>query len=232
MKSGCFSQSTDSDTTKKVISQVRSSLGLNNKPLYLGGCSAGGGMIQRLVAKGFIQCDGMFNESATSGDPSNKTPGSLWTVLSTAKEKANAEQKAAALRKYGKPAAVLVSPKRNIMPDFFYNQFASISMTNSEKMADSLRKSGMIDASGNILKDPKQPRTWYANLQRDVPIPETKLSFWNSGVVQAMMTAYAVHDAVSMYMTTFLKYAESGFKADINQLAKQYAVTKPAFVIV
>jgi hypothetical protein len=47
-----------------------------------------------------------------------------------------------------------------------------------------------------------------------------------------MLTAQAVHDAVSMYMTTFLKWAESDFKADINELAKKFAVTKPAYVIV
>ena len=46
------------------------------------------------------------------------------------------------------------------------------------------------------------------------------------------MTSYAVHDAVSCYMTTFLKWAESGFKANVNDLAKQYIVLKPAFVVV
>jgi hypothetical protein len=44
-----------------------------------------------------------------------------------------------------------------------------------------------------------------------------------------MMVAYAHHDAVAVYMTTFLKWAESGFKANINDLAKQFAVTKPAY---
>ena len=105
-------------------------------------------------------------------------------------------------------------------------------MEDSKRIASSLRSSGLIDESGNIKKDPKQPRTWYAKLQKDVKIPETRLAFWNSGIVEAMMTAFAVHDAISMYMTTFLKWAESGFKANINELAKQYAVTKPAFVVV
>ena len=230
-KTGCFSQNgSDPVTTKSAIDQVRNTLRIQGKPLYLGGCSAGGGMIQRLVAKGFIKCDGMFNESATSADPSNQTPASLWTVLSTQKEKAEAEKKAGTLRRYRKPAAVLVSPKRKITPDFFYNQMASISLENSKRIADSLRKSGMINAAGDVVKDPKENRRWYATLGKDVKIPETRLSFWNSGIVQAMFVAWAVHDACSLYMTAFLKWAESGFKADINNLGKQFAATKPAFI--
>jgi hypothetical protein len=231
-KSKCFSQSgNDPKTVKDVITQVRNVLKVQNKPLYLGGCSAGGGLIQRLVASGSIACNGMFNESATSGDPSNKTPASLWTVLATPKEKATAEQKANALKKFGKPAAVLVSPKRKITPDFFYNQMASISMDASTKIADSLRKSGVINGAGDIIKEPKADRKWYAALTKDVKIPETRLPFWNSGIVQEMLTSYGVHDAVSLYMTTFLKWAESGYKTNIVDLAKQYAATKPAFII-
>ncbi|AGE55963.1 hypothetical protein ATCVMO0605SPH_394L [Acanthocystis turfacea Chlorella virus MO0605SPH] len=229
---GCFSAKTDANTAIKSINQVRSSLGLQGKPLYLGGCSAGGGMIQRLVADGSIQCNGMFNESATSADPSRKTPPSLWTVLSTPGEKARAEGHVKAMKGFGIPAAVLVSGKRVITPDYFYNQYASISMENSKKIAASLRSSGLIDANGNIVKDPKQPREWFMKLQKDVRIPETSAKFWNSGIVQELMTAYAVHDAVSCYMTTFLKWAESGFKANINDLAREYKVLNPAFVVV
>ncbi|AGE56622.1 hypothetical protein ATCVNEJV2_418L [Acanthocystis turfacea Chlorella virus NE-JV-2] len=229
---GCFSAKTDANTAIKSINQVRSSLGLQGKPLYLGGCSAGGGMIQRLVADGSIQCNGMFNESATSADPSRKTPASLWTVLSTPGEKARAEGHVKAMKGFGIPAAVLVSGKRVITPDYFYNQYASISMENSKKIAASLRSSGLIDANGNIVKDPKQPREWFMKLQKDVRIPETSAKFWNSGIVQELMTAYAVHDAVSCYMTTFLKWAESGFKANINDLAREYKVLNPAFVVV
>jgi hypothetical protein len=232
-KTGCFSlNGPDPGTSKKVIDMVRKTLNIENKQLYLGGCSAGGGMIQRLVASGAIKCDGMSNESATSGDPSDKTPGSLWTVLTTANEKAQAEQKASALRRFGKPAAVLVSPKRKITPEFFYEQFASISLDNSKKIAISLQKSGIVDAAGNVVQDPKGKRTWYATLGKDVRIPETRLPFWNSGVVQAMMVAWGVHDAVSMYTTAFLKWSESGFKSNINELAKQFVVTKPAFITV
>jgi hypothetical protein len=232
-KTGCFSQNgSDPATTKSVIDQVRNTLRTQGKPLYLGGCSAGGGMIQRLVAKGFIKCDGMFNESATSADPSNQTPASLWTVLGTASERSSAEVKAKALRKYGKPAAVLASPKRKITPDFFYNQMASVSMESSQKIADSLRKSGLINAAGDITRDPKANRQWYAALGKDVKIPETRLSFWNSGIVQALFVAWAVHDACSLYMTAFLKWAESGFQADINNLGKQFAATRPAFITV
>jgi hypothetical protein len=105
-------------------------------------------------------------------------------------------------------------------------------MENSKKIAASLRSSGLIDANGNIVKDPKQPREWFMKLQKDVRIPETSAKFWNSGIVQELMTAYAVHDAVSCYMTTFLRWAESGFKANINDLAREYKVLNPAFVVV
>ncbi|AAC96409.1 hypothetical protein PBCV1_A041R [Paramecium bursaria Chlorella virus 1] len=227
-KNKCFSAKTDPNTIKKVINQVRSSLRLNNKPLYIGGCSAGGGLAQRLVASGFIQCNGMFNESATSAEPSNKTPASLWTVLSTPKELQVATGRANVLRRFGKPAAVLVSGKRKIYPEYFSDQIASISVQNSSKIVQYLQKIRFIDASGNILKDPKD-KSWYNGLKNAVRIPETTISYWNSSVVQAMMVAYAHHDAVAVYMTTFLKWAESGFKANINELAKQFAVTKPAY---
>ena len=189
-------------------------------------------MIQRMVADGKIKCDGMFNESATRGEPSNKTPASLWTVLATDKEYDAGMEMAKMLKKEGKPAAVLVSPRRQITPSFFAGQMASISFANSAKIADSLRKSNAIDASGFVSGDIKNNKTWYNTLKNDVKIPETQLPFWNSGIVQAMMTAQGVHESVSMYMTTFLKWAEGGFKGDINDLAKKYAVTKPAYVIV
>ena len=233
-KTGCFSAKDGKDpvTTVNAIDQVRKVTGTSNKPLYLGGCSAGGGMIQRMVADGKIKCDGMFNESATRGEPSNKTPASLWTVLATEKERDAGVAMANMLKKLGKPAAVLVSPRRQITSTFFAEQMASISFANSAKIADSLRKSRAIDASGYVSGDIKNDKAWYNNLKKDVPIPETQLPFWNSGVVQAMLTAQAVHDAVSMYMTVFLKWAESDFKLDVNDLAKKFAVTKPAYVIV
>jgi hypothetical protein len=136
------------------------------------------------------------------------------------------------LKKLGKPAAVLVSPRRQITSTFFAEQMASISFANSAKIADSLRKSRAIDASGYVSGDIKNDKAWYNNLKKDVPIPETQLPFWNSGVVQAMLTAQAVHDAVSMYMNVFLKWAESDFKLDVNDLAKKFAVKSPAYVIV
>jgi len=198
----------------------------------LGGCSAGGGMIQRMVADGKIKCDGMFNESATRSEPSSKTPASLWVVLATDREREDGVKMASLIKKFGKPAAVLVSPRRQITPTFFSEQMASISLANSAKIADSLRKSNAIDASGYVTGDIKNNKTWYNNLKKDVPIPETQLPFWNSGIAQAMLTAQAVHDAVSMYMTTFLKWAESDFRADIDELTKKFAVKSPAYVIV
>ena len=233
-KTGCFSakEGKDPATTKNAIDQVRKITGTANKPLYLGGCSAGGGMIQRMVADGSIKCDGMFNESATRSEPSAKTPASLWIVLATDKEREAGVQMASVSKKLGKPSAVLISPRRQITPTFFADQMASISFANSAKIAESLKKSKAIDASGYVSGDIKNVKTWYNNLKKDVPIPETQLPFWNSGIVQAMLTAQGVHDAVSMYMTTFLKWAESDFKTNINELAQKYAVTKPAYVIV
>ena len=233
-KTGCFSAKEGKDpvTTKNSIDQVRKITGTVNKPLYLGGCSAGGGMIQRMVADGNISCDGMFSESATRGEPSAKTPASLWIVLATDKEREAGVQMASISKKFGKPSAVLVSPRRKITSTFFAEQMASISSSNSAKIADSLKKSKAINASGYVSGDIKNNKAWYNTLKNDVKIPETQLPFWNSGIVQAMLTAQGVHESVSMYMTTFLKWAESDFQADINELAKKYAVTKPSYVIV
>jgi hypothetical protein len=185
-----------------------------------------------MVADGKIRCDGMFSESATRGEPSNKTPASLWIVLATDKERDAGIAMANMLKKVGKPAAVLVSPRRQITPTFFAEQMASISFANSAKIADSLRKSNAIDASGYVSGDIKNNKSWYNMLKNDVKIPETQLPFWNSGIVQAMLSAQGVHEAVSMYMTTFLKWAEGGFKGDINDLAKKFVVKSPAYVIV
>ena len=233
-KTGCFSAKDGKDpaTAIRVIQQVRKITGTSNKPLYLGGCSAGGGMIYRLVGQGKIKCDGMFSESATKAEPTAKSPPSLWIVLATDRELAAGEEMVQMATRRKIPAAVLISPKRKITPGFFADQFASISVENSARIEASLNKSKVIDASGNIVADIKDNRKWYAAMGKDVRIPETQLPFWNSGIVQAMMTAEGKHDAVSMYMTTFLKWAESDFKDDINAVAKKYAVTKPAYVIV
>jgi len=227
-KTNCFSAKTDSETVKKVTNSVRNLLHLNEKPLYIGGCSAGGGLAQRLVGSGFISCDGMFNESATSVDPTNKTPASLWTVLSTPQEFQAAKEHVNVLKHYGKPAGVLVSGKRKLYPEYFSDQIASISVHESTKMVACLKSIGFIDASGNIKSDPKNDRTWYFTLGKMVPIPETTIGFWNSGVAMSVMVAYAVHDACAVYMTSFLKWAESGFKENVNDLHK-FAVTKPAY---
>jgi hypothetical protein len=232
-KTGCFSAKDGKDpvTTVNAIDQVRKVTGTSNKPLYLGGCSAGGGMIQRMVADGNIKCDGMFNESATRSEPSAKTPASLWIVLATDKEREAGVQMASSTNMLGKPAAVLVSPRRQITPAFFAEQMASISFANSAKIADSLRKSKAIDASGFVSGDIKNNKAWYNTLKNDVKILETQLPFWDSGIVQGMLVAQGIHDAVSMYTTAYLKWAESGFKADMNALAKQYVVDKPAFLV-
>jgi len=233
-KTGCFSAKDGKDpaTAIRVIQQVRKITGTSNKPLYLGGCSAGGGMIYRLVGQGKIKCDGMFAESATKADPTAKTPPSLWIVLATDKELAAGKKMVQIATRKKIPADVLISPKRKITPGFFADQFASISVENSAKIAASLKKSKVIDASGNIVANIKDNRKWYAALGKDVRIPETQLPFWNSGIVQAMMTAEGKHDAVSMYMTVFLKWAETGFRARVTELATQYAVKSPAYVLV
>jgi hypothetical protein len=232
-KTGCFSakDGKDPQTAEKVIQQVRKITRTSEKPLYLGGCSAGGGMIYRLVGEGKIKCDGMFAESATKAEPTAKTPASLWIVLATDKELAAGQEMVRIATQKKTPADVLISPKRKITPGFFADQFASISEANSAKIAASLTKSKVIDASGNIVADIKNKKNWYATLGKEVKIPETQLPFWNSGIVQAMMTAEGKHEAVSMFMTVFLKWAESDFKDDINALAKKYAVTKPAYVL-
>jgi hypothetical protein len=233
-KTGCFSakDGKDPQTAEKVIQQVRKITGTSNKPLYLGGCSAGGGMIYRLVGEGKLKCDGMFAESATKAEPTAKTPPSLWIVLATDKELAAGQEMVRIATQKKTPADVLISPKRRITPGFFADQFASISAENSAKIATSLTKSKVIDAVGNIVADIKNKRNWYAALGREVRIPETQLSFWQSGIVQAMMTAEGKHEAVSMYMTAFLKWAETGFKARVADLATQYAVKNPAYVLV
>jgi hypothetical protein len=172
-----------------------------------------------------------MNESATRADPSEKTPPSMWVVLGTKKEYDAGQDMVNQMKKLGKPATLLKSPAKQVTSTYFYDQMASISAADSARIADSLRKSGAIDASGNIVKDIKNDKAWYNNLKRDVKIPETQLPFWDSSVVQAMLVAQGVHDAVSMYTTAFLKWAESGFNSNINDLAKQYVVDKPAFVV-
>ena len=228
--SGCFSAGADGTTVVNVIKQIRSSLGLNGKPLYLSGCSAGGGMIQRLVAGGSIQCNGMINESATTADPTNKTPASVWVCLSTSKEQGVGKQRVSQLSKFGKPAGMLVSGKRKVYPEYFSDQIASISVASSKKIVEALKRNGIVDASGNVKSDPKGDKAWYNQLKNSVNIPETTIGFWNSSVVQAMLVAYAVHDAISVYTTAFLRWAESGFKGDLQALGKQYVVTKPAYI--
>ena len=226
-KTGCFSSKTD---TKNVQDAIKcASACIPKRPIYIFGCSAGGGLAQRLVASGAVKCSGMVNESATSADSTRNTPMSVWIAMSTAKEQKIATERVVALRKLKVPAEMLVCPKRRITDDYFSDQISSIHPTASRSITSSLKRTGLINSDGNVLKEPKDDKKWYNQLGNVVKTPETSIGFWNSSIAQAVMVAWSHHDECSMYTTACLKWFESGGAANLKSLASKYAITKPAY---
>lgn len=248
----CFT----SENTEKLAPIIKEYLklsGLGNKPLYLGGCSAGGGLAVRYHSylksnnPGF-KFDGLLLECATSMNPTDDGrsvsdfPPTVWVCMERDTSSIQEAKKYAdAFKKAGKGVAVVVSPKRRITPEYFSNRMSSVTPAESKQIVDALKVIGLVDGNGNVTADPHdfnkagtKASGWMAKLKSKLP---QKREFAlgtvrNSPLYQAMAVAYSQHDHIADYTTAAFKFFESGGKANMDDLLDKYTVANPASLTV
>jgi hypothetical protein len=238
-KDFCWSGKVDWPDAGKALERFMSDHGLLNKPLYTMGASAGGKMAVNMQAHAEanrlpFRVSGAISLVATKIDPAipKKQHPVVYVVMSDAAEKKRAEGNAAALKKAGVPAAVVVATKKQVTPTFFSDRMPVVSATESAQMVAELRKAKLIDSSGTILRNPKDSKGWLTSMSKALSAlfkrPGVSANFWKSGVAQALMTAYSKHEAVSEYTTAAFEWFEGGAKTNFAQMAEKYRVAVPA----
>lgn len=225
----------DDKTAPQAIAEFRKRYGLENKPLYLMGASSGGGMAQRLLGSGAVKANGMIAEVSTkSAEPTTKSPMTVWIAMSRKEEQTAAADLAKRLNRLGTKAASIVSPKKRITPEFFAEQMAFITPQRSAELTNALRNLGYIDKSGNLVKDPKADPAWSTKLPRMLPWMKSSPLFAtatvrSSPIYQALLNAYSGHEHTAMYTTAILTWFESNGRKNLQELANELVVTKPAY---
>lgn len=128
---------------------------------------------------------------------------------------------------------VIISPVRRMGPLYFSNRIPTITEEQSQLIIEALKEIGMLSETGWLLGDPKDdddPKSpafrWTTKLQTMLPMlsnmsKSLSLVLKFSPIQQAMMVAYAKHDAVSDYFTACLAWLESGGRANASELAQQ-----------
>lgn len=238
----CFT-SENTENIAPIVNKFFELTGLGTKPLYLGGCSAGGGLAMRYQKhvrnnNPGIKFSGLLLECATSSAPLDggsvpkDFPPCVWVCMKRDTDsQQSANQYAATLKQSGVGAAVIVSPKRFVTPHYFSDRMSSIKPADSEKITAGLKELGIIDSKGSFLKNPKKT-PWMQQLKPKLPSGQqfTLGSVRNSPICQAVLVAYARHEHISDYTTAALKFFESGGKADMKQLVDKYTVRVPAAI--
>ena len=229
---GCFTHSSGDDAQlPSIIANFISQHGLGGKPVYMMGASAGGGMIQGLVQGTLpFKVSGLVSEVESHAPIKSTTfPPIVYVVMERdTGSQTTAASQVAMLRGRGSPAAWITSPKRVIYPLYFSDLCVSISPQMSQQIVETLRSSGLIDVSGNLVSDP-HPNVYKGTWKQAVAkLGVQIMNFDTSPVMQALVFAYAAHESVANYTTAALTWFEGGCKADFATLAASLAVDKPA----
>ncbi|MBF0410068.1 MAG: carbohydrate-binding protein [Candidatus Riflebacteria bacterium] len=223
-----------------IVSKFLNEHNLENDPLYVMGASSGGGMAinlpelfqntePKLKVSGIV-CEVATNQSPMDEDgiPSARNfPPVVYVVMERDTEsRKEATVHVKELKKNNIPAAVVLSPIRQITPAYYSNRMATVNPTLSEKIVDALKNSGILDQNGYLKSDPHASSEWMAQVKKVVPnTKEFSMSpFSKSQIAQATGVAYARHEHVSDYTTAAIKYFESGGEDDMDELVEQYKV--------
>lgn len=204
---------------------------LKTKPIILAGASAGGSMAVRIM--GHLKkwhVAGIIAEVATNAevpDDDPRFPPVAFVVMERDTDShVEARQRVASLRKGGGRGAMVVSPIRQIGPTYFSDRIPGVTAATSKGVTDSLRKIGMLDASGRLTKNPKDTGAWTAAFDKACEARGfTNFAIRTSPFMQALLVAWAQHEHVADYTTAALTWLESG--GDFKELATEFAVTKP-----
>ena len=214
---------------------------LEKKPVILAGASAGGGMALRLT--GYLKkwnVAGIIAEVATNQDVPDddpRFPPVAFVVMERDTEShVEARQRVASLKKGGSRGAMVISPIRKVGPEYFSDRMPGVSVATSAQVADTLRKIRMLDAAGNLLKNPKD-EDWTKQFKKELPGlcgapgPFSTFAIRTSPFMQALLVAWGQHEHVADYTTAALTWLESG--GNFGDLAAKLVVAKPtAFRVV
>ncbi|KAL4434032.1 hypothetical protein ABPG75_000473 [Micractinium tetrahymenae] len=242
----CFSYSEDKDSAAAAIRSLRSQLGLDDKPLYFGGVSSGGGFAIKLVNKMPGEVSGITSivlglDFSKEGE-GDFDWGSWPPVAFIAMERdAGMVQRIAdtqqALTDAGVPSqTILVKPRVLYWPTFFSDQSADIDPELSSNTISALVDIGVIGPKGFVTDDPRhgfRGLNWRGQLIQQVPQldgsdPSNSLTADSSDVYELLNLAYADHEIDGEYFTAIQKWMEGGFRGDLAAMGEKYIIRQPS----
>ncbi|KAL4446853.1 hypothetical protein ABPG77_008097 [Micractinium sp. CCAP 211/92] len=242
----CFSYNADHNSAAAAIRSLRSQLGLDDKPLYFGGVSSGGGFAIKLINKMQGEVSGIT--SIVLGlDFSNAGEGqydwSSWppvAFIAMARDKNMAKRIAdtqKALTDAGVPSqTITVQPRVVYWPTYFSDQSADIDAEMSANIVSALVDIGVIGPMGFVTDDPRhgfQNLPWRAELIKQVPEldgtdPSNSLTADSSDVYELLNLAYADHEIDGEYFTAIQKWMEGGFSGNLPAMGEKYIIRQPS----
>ena len=217
---------------------------LSGKPVYVWGASSGGGMMLGNLGYMGVPIAGVISVVATSRGASKISPGLkgmkpppiAWITMSRSSEKASAASNVAGWKKYA-PAGMASVEVRPVTDTFFSDRDSRLTPSQSAQITAHLKKLGLIDSSGKVVKDPKAGgHSWVSSVYAAVPslktaLPGSSPTAWTgSPLLQELFVAQAGHEHVTDYTTAALMWFESGATGDFSQFATKYAVKYPALL--
>lgn len=242
----CFSYSVDKDSAAAAIRSLRSQLGLDDKPLYFGGVSSGGGFAIKLVNEMPGEVAGIT--SIVLGlDFSNEGEGQFdwgsWppvAFIAMVRDQGMVQRIAdtqQALTDAGVPSqTIVVKPRVVYWPTFFSDFSADIDPEMSANIVSSLVDIGVIGPLGYVTDDPRhgfQNLNWRAQLIQQVPQldgtdPSNSLTADSSDVYELLNLAYADHEIDGEYFTAIQKWMEGGFSGNLKAMGERYIIRQPS----
>ncbi|PRW51151.1 peroxisomal membrane 11A isoform A [Chlorella sorokiniana] len=240
----CFSFSDDKDGVAEALRDLLQEQGLQDLPLYVGGVSSGGSFALKLNKEMQGEIKGAFSE-VLSMDPDNDDGtdwGSYPPVAFVRMERdENTNDRIArnqeVLQENGVPSQILVSPERRIYPTFFSDRASDFTPDLSERVTAALKEIGVIDADGNILAEPRRgfDFDWRAQLRAKIPEfdeekPADSVKQDASVVSELLNMAWSNHEISGDYMSAILVWLEGGGQEDLQEIAQEWAIAKPALL--
>ncbi|PSC75811.1 hypothetical protein C2E20_1340 [Micractinium conductrix] len=232
----CFGVHTDRDAVVAILRAWLAQQGLQSKPLYAVGVSAGAAFALKLPMEtpvhGVVsEVLGVLGEGWYSENLGAAYPPTAY--ISMPRDAKTAERIAAnleELRGMGVPAdAILVHPDR-LTDDYLSNRSELISPELSAKVVAALLQIGLIDGAGTLLADPRYTKlTWRAQLAALVPeLTSTgdSLRADASHVSELLNRAYASHEIVSDHFTACLAWLEARGSVPLAGLSAQFAAVQ------
>lgn len=233
---GWSHQAGDEAPLVNIITTFLETHGLTNKPVILGGASAGGGMAQGLVQ--WIPANhahvpwtihGIISEvesHSPAPDAVPHFPPLVYMVMERDEESiVTATQHVSAQTKKGCRAGMVVSPVRKVYDAYFSDRVPGMTIAESKTIVDALNAMKVLDAQGRLLKnvDIKSPE-FQNELRKHAPFIKN-LTVRTSPIMQALLVAYAQHEHVSDWTSAAIDFIVHG--GNFKSLCDTLVVSKP-----